>query len=238
MSAPRGARDSTWRRVLGRLLRRYGARAHPLEARSPYQLVVMVVLSAQTTDALVNRIAPSFFAAYPTFGDLARARPEDLFPLLRPVRNFANKARWLVEIAKAVGDEARLPRTIEGLTRLPGIGRKSANLILRELGETAEGVIVDLHVARVSRRLGLVDSDDAERIERCWMQKAPRRQWGDLGMALSFLGREVCRPTAPRCPDCDLKEVCAYAAEHAYEPSPKRLRSRRLGRGRSAAEGR
>lgn len=196
---------------LARLFEMYGTRKHPLEHQNRYQLVVMVVLSSRSTDVAVNKLAPAFFAAFPSVANLAAARPEDLHPYVKSIPGFVKKSVYLVKMAKAVGTDENMPTTMEGLTALAGIGRKSANVILRESGAKAEGIIVDLHVLRVVPRIGITKEEDAEKVERTLMNLLPREQWHAAGMALSFLGRELCRPTDPNCGECPVNEVCRYS---------------------------
>ncbi|MGB2868015.1 MAG: endonuclease III [Bacteroidota bacterium] len=203
-------RDFEWSDVLLPLFKQYRGKKHPLEYKNPYQLLVMVVLAAQTTDELINRVAPPLFEVYPTLKHLARAKPEELFKYVEEVRNFARKARWLVTAAKEIGDDSKIPGTLEELTALPGIGRKSANVIMHETGRPAEGVIVDLHVLRVAPRIGVASGTNPEKIEKQLMQVIPQKNWGEAGMAFSFLGRELCRPTNPHCSACVMNNVCAY----------------------------
>jgi len=195
-----------WSVALRPLLKKYKGEKHPLHAHSVYQSIVMVVLSAQSTDDVINKLAPGLFAAYPSMESLAKASPEELWPYVKGVRNFANKAKWLVGIAKQFNTDA--PLTLETLTQFSGIGRKSANVILREAGRPAEGIIVDLHVVRVVPRLGITKETDPVKIEERLMKILPKEEW-DAGMALSFLGREVCRPK-PECEKCLMNSVCAY----------------------------
>jgi endonuclease-3 len=199
-----------WAAELQPLLKKYKGRKHPLDYHNLYELIVLVILSSQMTDDRINELAPSFFKRYPTLKNLASARPEDLYDIIRSVRGSKKKAKWLVDIAKLVGDDAKLPRTMDALTALPGIGRKSANVIIRESGGQAEGMIVDLHVLRVVPRLGITKEEKPEKIEQKLMEILPRESWGDAGMSFSFLGRELCRPTDPRCRECPLNRVCAY----------------------------
>ena len=139
---------------------------------------------------------------------LAKADPELLFPYISKIRNFRHKAQWLTETAKAIKNDSKIPLEIDSLVELPGIGRKSANVIRRGVKATPEGVIVDLHTIRVANRLGIVTSTNAEKIEKELMEILPKKEW-DAGMAMSFLGREICRPN-PQCPICLMKKVCAY----------------------------
>src|SRR5436190_10281438 len=139
-----------WETAFKPLIKQYKGKPHPLEYKSIYQLVVMVILSAQDSDRNINGLAPAFFEVYPDMESLATATENSLFPLISKVRNFGNKAKWLVTLAKTVKTDDKIPLDMDGLTALPGIGRKSANVIMREAGKKAEGVIVDLHVVRVA----------------------------------------------------------------------------------------
>jgi endonuclease III len=197
-----------WTTAIRPLLKKYEGKRHPLEYKNVYQLVVMVILSAQSTDDYINKVAPAFFKTFRNMQVLSKSTPEGLFPYLKGIRNFAHKAKWLTEIAQKLKKDSNIPLTLEALTDLPGIGRKSANVILREAGKPAEGVIVDLHVVRVAERLGLTSNTDPKKIEQDLMEKLPESQW-DAGMAMSFLGREICRPK-PQCEICLMKSVCAY----------------------------
>lgn len=197
-----------WDKAVQPLLKKYKDSKHPLEYKNIYQLLVMVVLSAQSTDALVNQLAPELFKTFPDMKALSKATPETLIPLIRKVRNFVNKANWLIGIAQKIQDNKKIPLTHEGLTALSGIGSKSANVILREAGKPAEGVIVDLHVVRVAPRLGIAEGEDPKKIEKQLMETLPRKLW-DAGMAMSFHGREICRPK-PLCDACMMKKVCRY----------------------------
>lgn len=203
-------RKVDWNRALVPLFRKYEGRKHPLEYRSLYQLVVMVVLSSRSTDVFINKIAPELFRVYPSMTELAEAAPEDLFPFVRGITNFRHKSGWLVAIAKTIKDDSRIPTTMEELTKLPGIGRKSANVIIGESGGKAEGVIVDLHVARVAPRLGITKAAAPDKIEQDIMNAVPPKYWHAAGMSMTFLGREVCRPKSPRCPECVVRDACGF----------------------------
>ena len=197
-----------WPKAIQPLLKKYKKTKHPLEYKNIYQLLVMVVLSAQDSDRNINKIAPKLFEAFPNMKVLSSASEETLFPFISKVRNFANKAAWLIEIARTLRQDKNIPLTHEGLTSLKGIGSKSANVILREAGKPAEGVIVDLHVVRVAPRLGIATGADPKKIEKQIKEILPQKNW-DAGMAMSFLGREICRPQ-PKCEICLMKGVCAY----------------------------
>jgi endonuclease-3 len=197
-----------WPEAIKPLLKKYKVKQHPLEYKNIYQLVVMVVLSAQDSDRNINQLSGKLFEAFPDMRALSKATEETLYPYISKVRNFGNKAKWLIEIAQKIKDNKNIPLTHEGLTELKGIGSKSANVILREAGKPAEGVIVDLHVVRVAPRLGIASGSDTKKIEKQIMEILPQNEW-DAGMAMSFLGREICRPQ-PKCEICLMNTVCAF----------------------------
>jgi endonuclease-3 len=199
-----------WTTNLDPILTKYKGRKHPLEYHNLYQLMVMVVLSAQDSDANINKIAPILFEAYPNMESLAVSNVEALIPHISKVRNFGTKANWLIEIAQTIQKDENIPLTMDGLVALKGIGRKSANVILREAKIPAEGIIADLHVIRVAPRIGLIpETKDGIKAEKQLMQVLPKEIWGEIGMAISFLGREICRPQ-PKCPECPINSICEY----------------------------
>ena len=199
-----------WTTNLEPILTKYKGRKHPLEYHNLYQLMVMVVLSAQDSDANINKIAPILFEAYPNMESLAVSNVEALIPHISKVRNFGTKANWLIEIAQTIQKDENIPLTMDGLVALKGIGRKSANVILREAKIPAEGIIADLHVIRVAPRIGLIpETKDGIKAEKQLMQVLPKEIWGEIGMAISFLGREICRPQ-PKCPECTINSICEY----------------------------
>ena len=179
-----------WNEELQPLLEKYKGRKHPLEYKNLYQLIIMVILSAQDSDANINKIALALFEIYPNIESLAASNVEVLIPYISKVRNFATKASWIIEIAKTIKEDKKIPLTMNELLNLKGIGRKSANVIMRESGRSAEGIITDLHVIRVAPRIGLVsESKDGNKIEKQLMQVFPKDIWGEIGMAISFLPR-------------------------------------------------
>jgi endonuclease-3 len=197
-----------WPEAIKPLLKKYKNTPHPLEAENLYQMLVMVVLSAQTTDNIVNYLAPELFNAFPNMQALSNASIETLLPFISKARGFRKKGQWLIDIANEVKKDSNIPLNLQQLTKLRGVGRKSANVILRYAKAPAEGVVVDLHVLRVAPRLGIATGDDATKIEKQIMETLPPNEW-DAGMAMSFLGREICRPT-PECEKCLMNKVCAY----------------------------
>jgi endonuclease-3 len=206
-----------WNEELKPLLKLYKGRKHPLEYANAYQLLVMVVLSAQDSDRHINSLAPELFSKFPDMKALAKADADAVLSAIAGVRGANKKAQWLKAIATTVKQDSKIPLTLEGLTQLPGIGRKSANVILRELGMKAEGIMVDLHVVRVAPRLGLAPGSDPKKLEQQMMDTLNRKLWSDVGMALSFLGRDTCRPKNPKHDECVLRDVCAYCREHNKE---------------------
>ena len=197
-----------WPEAIKPLLEKYKGQQHPLEYKNVYQLVVMVVLSAQDSDRNINKLAPELFKAFPDMKALSKASDRTLQPHISKVRNFRNKTKWLLEIAGKIKTDKKIPLALDDLTELPGIGRKSANVILREAGKPPAGVIVDLHVVRVAPRLGIATGTDPKKIEKQIMETLPQKEW-DAGMAMSFLGREICRPK-PKCELCLMRTVCRY----------------------------
>jgi len=205
---------SNWETKLKPILKKYKGKRHPLEYESIYQLLIMVVLSAQDSDANINKIAPALFEKYPTLKSLSETDLETFIPYISKVRNHGTKAKWLLEIAKTIKSDKDIPLTMKELTALKGIGRKSANVILREANKPAEGIIADLHVIRVAPRIGIIkESKDGNKIEKDLMQVLPQKIWSEIGMAISFHGREICRPK-PRCEECILTDVCCYYAKY------------------------
>jgi len=199
-----------WQKEIQPLIKKYKGKKHPLDYNNTYELLVAVVLSAQDSDRNINKLAPEFFKAFPDMKALSKANAEALFPYVNKIRNFGNKIKWLLELSARVKEDKNIPTTLEGLTELPGIGRKSANVIMREVGLKAEGIIVDLHVVRVAPRLGIAQGTDPKKLEKQMMELLAPEDWGQAGMAISFLGRETCRPTNPICSECVMSSVCDY----------------------------
>lgn len=208
-------RKVNWQKEIQPLIKKYKGKKHPLDYNNNYELIVMVVLSAQDSDRHINKLAPDFFKAFPDMKALSKSNAESLYTIISKVRNFRNKTNWLLELANTIKEDKNIPTTLAALTALPGIGRKSANVIMRESGIKAEGIIVDLHVVRVAPRLGLAAGTDPKKLEKQMMDVLEPKDWGEAGMAISFLGRETCRPTNPKCPECVMKKVCeCFKASH------------------------
>ena len=206
-----------WVKAFKKLIAKYKNHKHMLEYTNLYQLTVMVVLAAQDRDANINKLAPELFKAFPDMKALSKASSADIISYISKVRGHYKKADWLQNIAQAVGDDKNIPTTMEELVALKGVGRKSANVIMREAGVELEGIMCDLHVVRVAPRLGIARGSDATKIERELMAALPKKMWTEAGSALSFLGREVCRPTNPKHEECVMSSVCEYC--HTHNPA-------------------
>jgi endonuclease-3 len=191
----------------------YPDAACALDYRNPFELLCATILSAQCTDARVNLVTPVLFARYPTPEALARAKPSEVEAIIRPTGFFRNKTRSLIGMAQALVADfgGRVPQTMEELRKLPGVGRKTANVILGNAYGINEGITVDTHVTRLSRRLGLTRHDDAVKIEFDLMPLFPRDHWALISHLLIFHGRQVCIARRPRCGECVLSDLCPSA---------------------------
>jgi endonuclease-3 len=184
-----------------------------LDHRNAYELLVATILSAQCTDARVNMVTPALFAKYPTAHDLADAEQEDVEELIKSTGFFRNKAKSLLGMARALVERhgGEVPHTMDELTQLPGVGRKTANVILGNAFGMNEGVVVDTHVTRISNLLGLTRESDAVKIERDLVRLFPRERWTMLSHLFIEHGRRVCVARAPKCGICPLADLCPSA---------------------------
>lgn len=205
---------STALEILSRLKALYPEARCALEHRSAYELLSATILSAQCTDARVNMVTPTLFARCPTPFELARAEPADVQEIIKSTGFFRNKTKSLIGMAQAIVADhgGEVPRTMEELRKLPGVGRKTANVVLSNAYATNEGVTVDTHVTRLSQRLGLSRETDPVKIEQDLMRLFPREDWGVLSHLLIFHGRQVCIARRPRCGECVLARLCPSAA--------------------------
>lgn len=178
-----------------------------------FQLLVATILSAQCTDVRVNMVTPALFKKYPDAKSLAVARQEDVEDLIRSTGFFRNKAKNLVAAAKSlVGDHSgQVPRDLEALTRLPGVGRKTANVVLGNAYGIEAGIVVDTHVARLSKRLGLTKHTDPVKIEKDLIKVIPQDAWTLWSHLLIWHGRRRCAARKPDCPHCELRTLCPSA---------------------------
>ena len=199
--------------VLPRLKREYPDATTELRWGTPLDLLVSTMLSAQSTDVRVNGVTGHLFERYRTAEDYARAAQEHLEEEIRPVGFFRNKARALIETGQMLVEEhgGEVPRTMEELVRLPGVGRKTANVVLGNAFSINEGVVVDTHVRRLSNRLGLSGEKDPEKIERDLIPLVPEGDRALFSHLLIFHGRRVCKARKPDCPECILNDICPSA---------------------------
>jgi endonuclease-3 len=204
------ARSSRAKTLVQRLREAYPDAHCSLDFASPFQLVIATILSAQCTDKRVNMVTPELFRRWPDAAALAGAKQSDLEAVIRSTGFFRAKAKSLLGCARALVDRhgGEVPRTIEELVRLPGVGRKTANVVLGTAFGIASGVVVDTHVGRISRRLGLTRAADAVRAERDLVRVVPRENWIQFSHWLIEHGRGVCSARRPICDDCSLLDLC------------------------------
>ena len=196
--------------VLSRLLERYPDAHCALDFRNPYELLCATILSAQCTDKRVNMVTPSLFARYPDATALADAQPEELEEIIRSTGFFRSKAKSLIGMARALVERhgGEVPDDMDALVVLPGVGRKTANVVLGDAFDRREGIVVDTHVTRVANRLGLTKESDAVKIEQALLPLFPREQWTKISHLLIDHGRQVCDARKPRCGECVLADLC------------------------------
>jgi endonuclease III len=215
MAPPRTRESKTARKaraleICRRLAATYPVAECALHHASPFQLLAATILSAQCTDERVNLVTPELFRKYPDPVALAAADQAELEEIIRSTGFFRSKATSLIGMARGLVDDfgGELPRTIEELTRLPGVGRKTANVLLGTAFSIATGVVVDTHVKRIANLLGLTASANPEQIERDLMELLPREEWVDFAHRLIHHGRRICIARRPRCQECPLLDVC------------------------------
>ncbi|HUR93147.1 MAG TPA: endonuclease III [Gemmatimonadales bacterium] len=208
----RRTRDAPTRapEILTRLRAAYPDARCALEHRNAFELLCATILSAQCTDARVNIVTPKLFARYPTPRALASARREELEELIRSTGFYRNKAKSLIGMAQSLEADhgGEVPRTMDALRVLPGVGRKTANVILGNAYGINEGITVDTHVTRLSRLLGLTRHEDPVKIEFDLIPLFPRDHWALLSHLLIFHGRRICIARRPRCAQCVLSDIC------------------------------
>ena len=200
--------------VLDRLLTRYPDAHCALDFRNAFELLCATILSAQCTDKRVNMVTPVLFARYPDAAALARGKQEEVEEIIRSTGFFRNKATNLIAMAGALVDRhgGEVPADMDALVALPGVGRKTANVVLGNAFARNEGIVVDTHVSRLSQRLGLTADTDPVKIENSLVPLFPRERWTMLSHLLIEHGRQVCDAKKPRCADCPLVELCPSAA--------------------------
>jgi endonuclease-3 len=199
--------------LLDRLLAQYPDAHCALDFTNSYQLLAATILSAQCTDKRVNMVTPVLFARYPNAAALAAAKQEDVEEIIRTTGFFRNKAKSLIGMAAALVERhgGEVPADMVALVKLPGVGRKTANVILGNAFGRNDGIVVDTHVTRLSNRLGLTTGTDAVKIEQALIPLFPQQHWTMLSHLLIEHGRQVCDARSPRCGDCMLADVCPSA---------------------------
>jgi endonuclease III len=211
--------------IVSRLARRYPDVSIPLRHKNPLQLLISTILSAQSTDAQVNAITPALFRRYRTAADFAGARIQDLELMIHSTGFFHAKARAIQRATRMLVERfgGKVPETMEELVTLPGVGRKTANVVLSGFG--VPGIVVDTHVRRLAQRLALTSHDEPDKIEQDLMPLVPRKAWSDFSLRLIYFGREICTAVRPKCPTCPLGDECP---SKRYLGSPPWLAPRRL----------
>jgi endonuclease-3 len=223
-SPPSRAEKGKARSILNRLRRRYPTIGTALDYESPFQLLVVTVLSAQTTDENVNKVAPVLFEAYPTVADLADADPEEVEKIVYSTGFFRQKTKSIIKLAQSIEEmfDGEVPRDLEALVTLPGVGRKTASVLLAEAWDVP-AIAVDTHVRRVTRRLGLTDETDPVKIERDLMALFPKKEWSGLSMRVIQFGRDVCDARRPLCGECELFGLCEFPGRFVFaHKTPRR----------------
>ena len=200
------------RAIYDRLTDEYPDPETALDYADPFQLAVATILSAQSTDEQVNRITPELFRRFPDAESLARADREEVEEIVHSTGFFRNKAKNIIGMARGLVEEhgGEVPRSLSELTDLPGIGRKTANVILGNAFGVDEGVVVDTHVRRLSRRLGFTEEERPEKIEEDLMDLFPKKTWTPLSHLLIFHGRQVCKARKPQCRECLVAALCPF----------------------------
>jgi endonuclease-3 len=196
--------------ILDRLRKTYPDARYELDWESPLQLLVATILAAQCTDERVNSVTPALFVKYPDARAFSEADPTELEEAVRPTGFYRNKAKAIREACRALVERfgGQVPRTMDEMLTLPGVARKTANVVLANAYRISSGVVVDTHVARVCRRLGLTDREKPEQIEEDLMRLLPRDEWIAFGSAVVLHGRYTCTARAPKCGGCPLEDVC------------------------------
>jgi endonuclease-3 len=191
-----------------------------LNHSNPFELLVATILSAQCTDARVNMVTPQLFKKYPTPERLAKARLEDVEEAIKSINFFRNKSKSLIGCAQDLVSkhQGEVPRTVEELSELPGVGRKTANVVLGNAFNINTGIVVDTHVKRTAHLLGLTKNTDPAKVEIDLMKLFPNEQWTDLSHLLIFLGRRTCVARRPQCDLCNLKDICPSKSKFLKAP--------------------
>lgn len=209
-SGLRGTHPERVRLILRKLDEAYPQATCALTHENPFQLLISTILSAQCTDVRVNQVAQTLYRRYPNAKAFAYANPSELEQEIRPTGFFRNKTKAIMGASKQIVEELRgeVPKTMEELLKLPGVARKTANVVLGTAFGIASGVVVDTHVLRVSRRLDLTKNTDPKKVEQDLIQILPREKWILFSHQLIWHGRRVCHARKPKCIECNLQTVC------------------------------
>lgn len=199
--------------VCRRMDRRYPEAECALDYRDPFTFTIAVLLSAQTTDAAVNKVTPELFSRWPTAANMAGADPADIEPIIHPIGFFRTKAKNCVGCAQHIMADfgGEVPHTMKDLQSLPGVGRKTANLVLNECFGIVEGIAVDTHVFRLATRLRFTKADTPSKAEADLLRIIPKELWKPVNHQWVLFGREVCNARSPHCDSCDLVDLCPSA---------------------------
>ena len=214
------------RAINKRLAKRYPDAKCSLDFTNPFELLIATILSAQSTDARVNIVTKALFRKYPDAKAFASASQVEMEKDVKQTGFFRNKAKALIACSRAIVERhgGEVPRTMDELTALPGVGRKTANVVLSNAFETPVGIVVDTHVTRVSGRLGLTSNSDAEKIEQDLVSLLPRSEWTPFGHRIIYHGRETCIARKPDCPACVVNDLCPSADLERAEATARRKR--------------
>lgn len=196
--------------LLKKLKKEYGTSKTALHFGAPHEMLVATILSAQCTDERVNKVTAELFKKYRSVSDFARAAQSELEQDVRSTGFYRNKAKNIIGACRMIMEKfsGRVPDKMEDLLKLPGVARKTANVVLHNAYGIVEGVVVDTHVGRLSRRLGLSAEENAEKVERDLMKLIPREDWGNISYLLIDHGRAVCKARKPKCDECFLNDIC------------------------------
>jgi endonuclease III len=210
----RGTDPRRVRAILGKLDEAYPAASCELHHDNPFQLLVATILSAQCTDVRVNQVTPGLFAKYPKAADFACADPRDIEREIKSTGFFRNKTKSIIGASRAIHERygGQVPRTMEEMLELPGVARKTANVVLGTAYGLATGIVVDTHVLRLAKRLDLTRNTDPKKVEQDLMAVIPKEKWILISHQIIWHGRRVCHARKPRCAECNLERLC-YAKD-------------------------
>jgi len=199
--------------IISRLSKKYSYAKTSLNFKTPYQLLVATILSAQCTDARVNKVTPALFEKYKTVQDMAKAKLSDIERLVNSTGFYRNKSKNIKASAQMIVDEfnGEIPKSMDGMIKLPGVARKTANVVLGNAFGIISGIAVDTHVGRLSRRLGFTINNDPKKVESDLMAIVPKKSWINLTHWFIYHGRAMCESRKPKCDTCFLKDVCPSA---------------------------